>query len=322
MGSYILSYLVATAMEKVQGDNIELIYPAIGDQPPFDFWEQQDFATPSFPNLFLAIGDEVEVSHLERLAKEAENSVKTEFKRMAKCVIDEAFDRWRGIYVEEVFKRQVSDFFDVYWVITEEIDLGYGDWYDHTAKSLAAIKNCRAFTQVSEFGRKCSLDGTREILHLKADESVREAMDWWEDFAKNRPQFCRPKEALCAVSLTKRMGRHYLIHQSKFKDKFSSKSLSFPSTSEVATASFKERLLCKPGALGIYAKFVKEVKKLKASSGKLANIPFISPLPKIGDCLSPNIDGEWLYEETWSPSYLRRYYNIDAEKRIYADSDL
>ena len=29
MGSYILSYLIATAMEKVQGDGIEIIYPAI-----------------------------------------------------------------------------------------------------------------------------------------------------------------------------------------------------------------------------------------------------------------------------------------------------
>ena len=27
-----------------------------------------------------------------------------------------------------------------------------------------------------------------------------------------------------------------------------------------------------------------------------------------------NIDGEWLYEETWSDSYLSRYYNIDAKK--------
>ena len=31
MGSYILSYLVATAMEKVQGDGVEIIYP--------DYWK-------------------------------------------------------------------------------------------------------------------------------------------------------------------------------------------------------------------------------------------------------------------------------------------
>ena len=173
MGSYILSYLVANAIDKVRGGDVELIYPAIGSQSPFDFWKQQDFATPSFPNLFLAVGNGIEVSQDELVnrAKEAENSVKDEFEHMAECVIDKAFGRnkWRGTYVEEVFKRQVSNFFDVYWVITEEIQ-NYGHWYVHTAGSLASIKNCRTFTQNSEFGRKCSLDGTREILQSSHGE--------------------------------------------------------------------------------------------------------------------------------------------------------
>ena len=316
MGSYILSYLVAKAMDKIRGDGVELIYPAIGNQSPFDFWKQQDFTTPSFPNLFLATGNGIEPAKLEKRAKCAEESVATEFKKMAECVIDEAFSGWRGTYVEDVFKRQISDFFDVYWVITEEADLDYGAWYDHTAGSLAAIKNCRAFNQTSEFGRKCSLDGTREILHLKADESVRDAMRWWETFAERNPKYCRREEALCAVSLTKRMGRHFLETQSEFKDGFSNNPPRFPSTSEVATAAFKEQLRCKPNALGVYAKFVKEVKKLKDMNNKEADIPDIRPLPKISDFLRPNIniDGEWLYEETWSLSYLRRYYNIDAAK--------
>ena len=315
MGSYILSYLVAKAMDKIRGEDVELIYPAIGTQSPFDFWGKQDFTTPSFPNLFLAIGNGVEVSQddLVKRAKEAENSVKTEFKRMAECVIDEAFGAWRGTYAEDVCKRQISDFFDVYWVITEETDLDYGTWYDHTASSLAAIKNCRAFAQSREFGRKCSLDGTREILHLKADESVQEAMRWWETFAKRVPKYCRREEALCAVSLAKRMGRHFLETQSEFKDKFSNNPPRFPSTSEVATADFKEQLRCKPNALGVYAQFVKEVKKLKDMNGKKADIPDIQPLPKISDFLRPNIDGEWLYEETWSETYLRRYYNVHAK---------
>ena len=58
MGSYILSYLVAKAMDKVRGDGVELIYPAIGDQSPFDFWRKpdQNFTTSSFPNLFFGNG--------------------------------------------------------------------------------------------------------------------------------------------------------------------------------------------------------------------------------------------------------------------------
>ncbi len=316
MGSYILSYLVATAMDKIRGVDVELIYPAIGSQSPFDFWKNQsDFATPSFPNLFLGIGNDITQNELVKRAAHAENSVKTEFERMAECVIDEAFGRWCGTYVEDVFKRQISDFFDVYWVITEETGSDYGAWYDYTASSLAAIKNCRAFKQTSEFGRKCSLDGTREILHQKKGESVRQAMRWWHDFAKRAPKYCRREEALCAVSLTKRMGRHFLETQSEFKDGFSNNPPRFPSTSEVATADFKEKLRCKPNALGVYAEFVREVKKLENINGKKADIPDIQPLPKISDFLRTNIDGEWLYEETWIDSYLSRYYNIDAKKQ-------
>ena len=318
MGSYILSYLVATAMDKVQGDDIEIIYPAIESQSPFDFWKQQDFATPSFPNLFLAIGNGVEVSQdaLVERAKAAESSVTTGFELMAKHVFDKAFEEtgeWRGTYVEKVFERQIPDFFDVYWVITEETGADYGDWYTHTASSLAAIKNCREFEQTRELGRKCSLDGTREILHLKQDEPVQEAMKWWEDFAKRAPKYCSPREALCAVSLTKRMGRQFLETQSEFSNDFSRNTLSFPSTSEVATADFKERLPCNIDALEVYTEFVKAVKKLKTSDNKAVDIPPIQPLPKVGNLLW-NIDGEWLYEENWNESYLRRYYNICAEK--------
>ena len=321
MGSYILSYLVATAMEKVQGKGIEIIYPAIGTESPFEFWKG-NFATPSFPNLFLAIGDGVNVSQdsLVERAEEAEKSVKSEFETMGKIVLDAAFKAsllWRGTYVEELYNRQIPDFFDIYWVITEEKDdQTYGDWYARTAGNLAAIKNCRTFKQKDEFGRKCSLDGIREILHKKKYESIDKAMEWWKDFAERKRQFCRPKEALCAVSLTKRMGMHYLKDHSKFNEEFGDDPPRFPSTSEVATAAFKEQLRCRCIVLGVYTKFVNEVKKLKDRNGKSADIPKVPPLPKSSDFLQQdnNIDGEWLYEETYSESYLERYYNIDVKK--------
>lgn len=322
MGSYILSYLVATAMEKVQGDGIEIIYPAIGEQSPFEFWKEQDRTTPSFPNLFLAIGDGISQDELVNRTKCAESSVETEFKQMAECAVDAAFDDWRETYVECVFNRQISDFFDVYWVITEETGTNYGNWYAHTAGNLAAVKNCRTFKQTSEFGRKCSLDGIREILHKKEGndgrDQIKNAMEWWENFAEDKPQFCRSKEALCAVSLTKRMGRYYLRTQSAFKNefnkRFSSGSLSFPSTSEVATANFKEQISHDINALKVYTKFCKAVKELRQSDGGEAGIPTIQQLPKIKCPLPNNVDGEWLYEETWDPSYLKRYYNINASK--------
>ncbi len=317
MGSYILSYLIATAMEKIQGDSVEIIYPAIGTNSPFDFWREQNPTTPSFPNLFLAIGDGIVVSQsdLAERAKEAEESVKTEFELMAQHVLDKVFGTWRDKYVAKLFEKQISDFFDIYWVITEE-ETGqkYGDWYDYTAGSLAAVKNCRTFKQTQEVGRKCSLDGTREILHLKEKESIEDAMEWWDKFAKRTPRHCRQKEALCAVSLTKRMGMHFLENHSKFSKEFMNSRLRFPSTSEVATANYKEQILCIPDALEVYTKFCEAVKKLRQSDDEEAKIPTIQPLPKIKCPVPNNVDGEWLYEETLEPAYLERYYNVDVLK--------
>ncbi|MCY3711117.1 MAG: type III-B CRISPR-associated protein Cas10/Cmr2 [Caldilineaceae bacterium] len=319
MGSYILSYLAAIAIDNVRGGDVELIYPAIGAQSPFAFWRQQDFSTPSLPNLFLAIGDGIDVSHdeLVKRAKKAEKSVKAEFRQMAECVVDEAFgkDKWRWTYVGHMLERQTSDFLNVCWVITEEAEQGYQDWYARTAASLAAAKNCRPFTQSSEFGRKCSLDGTHEILHLQQDESVSQAMKWWQDFADCNPQHCRQREALGSVSLTKRMGRHFLNTKSEFKDEFSNDRPSFPSTSEVATADFKDKLRSNRDALDVYKRFVKQVRNLRTSNNTPADVPTIQPLPKVGDLSgNENIDGDWLYEETWTEPYLKRYHNIDARK--------
>ena len=317
MGSYILSYLIATAMEKIQGEGVEIIYPAIGTDSPFDFWREQDLTTPSFPNLFLAVGDGIAVSQgdLVERAKEAEKSVKTEFELMAQHVLDKVFGTWRDNYVAKLFEKQISDFFDIYWVITEEeTDQKYGDWYDYTASSLAAVKNCRTFMQTLEVGRKCSLDGTREILHLQEDDSIKDAMTWWDKFSKDTPKYCRQKEALCAVSLTKRMGMHFLENYSKFSKEFTNSRPRFPSTSEVATANYKEQILCKPDALEVYTKFCDAVKYLRQSDDKDAKIPTIQPLPKIKCPLPNNVDGEWLYEETMEPAYLERYYNVDVLK--------
>lgn len=314
MGSYILAYLIATAIEKIQGKGVEIIYPAVGTKPPFEFW-RENFATPSFPNLFLAIGSGVHQDDLVTRAKKAEKDVKSAFELIAERLLDKAFGNWRGTYVENIFNRQIPNFFDIYWAITKEkTDQTYGNWYAHTASSLAAVKNCRTFKQTEEIGRKCSLDGIREILHLKENESINQAMKWWGNFAKLKPKYCREKEALCAVSLTKRMGMHYLENYSKFKDEFTNNQPRFPSTSEVATANYKKQILCKPDALKLYTKLCEAVKKLRQSDDEEANIPIIQPLPKIKCPLPNNVDGEWLYEETYNDSYLQRYYNIDVLK--------
>ena len=315
MGSYILSYLVATAMEQIRDDSVEIVYPAIGNESPFEFW-QQHFATPSFPNLFLAISEGITQDVLVQGSASAEECVHTEFESMAKRVLDKAFNNsWRNSYVEELFNRQISEFFDVYWVLTkEQEDQNYGDWFADTARCLASIKNCRRFKQVNEFGRKCSLDGIREILHREKADSIHDAMKWWKSFSNTYPRHCRQKEALSAVSLTKRMGMHFLEKHSKFSKEFSKNPPRFPSTSEVATAHFKEKIIQCPAVLGIYTDLCKKVRALRQSAAEESKIPNVDPLPKIKCPLPNNVDGEWLYEETYNDPYLERYYHINVSK--------
>ena len=54
LGSYILSYLNATAIHQIYAkDGVSIIYPSIENVSPFEFWQGMDITLPSFPNLFL-----------------------------------------------------------------------------------------------------------------------------------------------------------------------------------------------------------------------------------------------------------------------------
>lgn len=323
LGSYILSYLNATAIDKIYGeDGIELIFPSIGNQAPFDFWQSNDITIPSFPNRFLAISQSLSRTDLKQMMEKTEQAVLFEFKEIAKHALNVAFGsgKWRTTYFADLFDKQVKNFLEIYWVVSPYSSEGYSASTDLIERRLASIKNCRAFIQLPEEGRKCSLCGEREILHLCQQDSVREAMKWWEHLASIKPKYCRENEALCAVCLTKRVGSDSAYFtQEKFLGKFS--GLTFPSTSEVSTAAFKNELLTtqKDGknALGMYSEFVTEVKKLKRPDSELANIPYVNLLPKISQQVQipKNIDGDWLFEESFLDENLKRYYGIDTSSR-------
>lgn len=320
LGSYILSYLNATAIDQIYGkDGIEIIFPSIGNQSPFDFWESNDITIPSFPNRFLAISQILPRTDLKQMMERIEQAVRCEFKEMAKHALNFAFGsgKWRTTYFDDLFDKQVKNFLEIYWVVSPYSSEGYSASTDLIERRLASIKNCRAFIQLTEEGRKCSICGEREILHLRKRDSIREAMRWWRDFALTQPKYCREGEALCAVCLTKRVGADYFT-QARFPGKFT--NLAFPSTSEVSTAAFKSDLLSGQtrgvNALIPYLEFVAEVKKLKRPDGRLADIPYVNLLPKISpQFLIQNIDGDWLFEESFLDEHLKRYYGIDTSRQ-------
>ncbi len=148
-GSYLLSWLMAAGLKRLSelvGPDA-VIYPSLRDQPLFDLhwkaelwdevfigdrpvWESirpgddSDLLTPNLPNVCLAL---VPAEGAPDLARELEETVRAEFRRIAESVWqacervglpgggDEAF---KGVDRKERFEKQIDRFLSLSWRIT------------------------------------------------------------------------------------------------------------------------------------------------------------------------------------------------------------
>ena len=132
-------------------------------------------------------------------------------------------------------------------------------------------------------------------------------MKWWRMFAQRRAKYCRQDEALCTVCLTKRLAGEYFGERcSEVRDLF------FSSTSEVSTADFKLQL----AEDETYKKFVEAVNTLKNDNGNQLEVT-VNPVPKLQEIQKNwNVDGDWLFEESFSAQNLKSYYGVSEEAQI------
>ncbi len=313
LGSYILSYLNATAINQIYNkEGVKIIYPSIENGSPFESWQNADITLPSFPNLFLAMSENLSIDELTQTMRYVEAAVQCEFEKMAKHAV-EIFVKivnkgaWDNTYAAELFRKQIKHFFELYWVVSSGCRGEYKDWYAKTGTRLASAKNCRAFYQVNESGRKCSLCGDREIFH----NGKGDPMKWWRRFAQRRAKYCRQDEALCTVCLTKRLAGEYFG-----KKHPEIKNLSFQSTSEVATADFKLQIADDDEATETYKKFVEAVSTFKDTNNNKLEVT-VDPVPKLREIQkSWNVDGDWLFEESFSEQNLERYHGISKKVQM------
>lgn len=148
----------------------------------------------------------------------------------------------------------------------------YGELYYITEKALGSRKGLRNFVQVPETGEKSTLGGDRAALYDGIDDlelpdsdfdglnckghGRRKLMEFWQDLAKKlqsqrRYEIRETGERLDAIELTKRcVWRSYLqaqlsISPSQSEDEEGEEKyeLRFPSTSNIATASFKQAVI-------------------------------------------------------------------------------
>jgi CRISPR-associated protein Cmr2 len=228
-GSQILSQLVKTAIDIVGRENVVFPHAPKNEAD----WK----AIESLPNRFIAIVDTPQEG-LKALGKKTEDAVRKHWKGEATKTFSKAF----MIKLEESsnfnlnfagINQQIDSHLDIHWIFEPYTEGVVGD-YERAFKNieiqLGSIKNVRSFQQFDyngqnnqgERGRKCSLDGQRNIMFYRKNERQRKEDDGiieqkylfsrtgqslilgYDDFDELPVKYLQPGEGLSAVSFVKR----------------------------------------------------------------------------------------------------------------------
>lgn len=194
--------------------------------PSEDLWQAHQ---RQFPDVYWSVHRWADVAQFEASRDEADAAL-DEYRQLLELPPDGEFSR---IYT--VFSKTAPRMVNVGTV--------YSRLHELAQHGFEARKATRGFAAVEEQGAKCTLCGQRSALH----DGRRSAKEFWCDVSvqlRNRPDLglfvaVRPdgRERLCGLCTAKRFA-----HRAYF---FEEKGVpgGFPSTSSVAAASFKARVI-------------------------------------------------------------------------------
>jgi CRISPR-associated protein Cmr2 len=194
----------------------------------------------------------------------------------------------------------------------------YSLLYDLADRVFNARKNLRDFMPNEETGEKCTLCGQRAALR----STNHDTREFWRQTANNlRAQGrhdIKPdgRERLCAVCTIKRFVQREIL------EKEIGLTGSFPSTSEIAVATFKAQILEKLGdskvqdTLRAFLKHVAQIQIPETVSEDA--IPYLQEKAKDREGLAwrlLRLDGEYFFAETWTRKSLEEVNpNITEEQ--------
>ncbi len=217
-GSYLLSHLCRVGgkkAEKLSGN--KTIFPNLENY--------------SIPNRFIIQFNTDQ--NLQQFGEEIEYCVRSEIKKIANVILTN-MDIQKPPYH---FYDQMQHYFSIFWVFYPNDNKGYAHAYREIERLMGAIKNVRAFKQLKEVGRKCSLDGQYNALFYKRRVNGRppafitKNINGLGDPIELKADFrIQAGEGLSAVSFLKRFIKEA---DSLFRPKFSYNS-HFPSTARIA----------------------------------------------------------------------------------------
>jgi CRISPR-associated protein Cmr2 len=219
-GSFILSYLCRTGMDKIREYTNEIIFP--------------DPTNIYVPNRFLAIVNETDQMVLQQIGEIVETAVRQKFNDMGEIILQRL-----GITDKpQEFKKQIERYLEIYWVFMPFDEKNYSDCYNAIGFKLGSVKTIRCFKQLEEGpGRKCSIDGEHNALFYKNIDKEKAFITNMAIELKNiSDKYLEDGEALGAISFVKRCVDKY------FETIGIDYDSDFESTSRIALADALERL--------------------------------------------------------------------------------
>ncbi len=174
------------------------------------------------PNRFIALIKGQNENELADLGEKVKSSVQTFYERESERVFLSLFG---NLPKPAGYGGQIAKHLQIYWA-ARPVDI-YADSYREIGKDLASVKNLRAFPQMEESGRKCSLCGERNALFFNGEINK---FPYLGNGALRLADFrILHGEGLCAVCLTKR----FFFQEGKNP---------FPSTAGIACMDWKNRI--------------------------------------------------------------------------------
>lgn len=151
-GSRLLSQLCLDALDYAKKNGVDVVFPVVNQQK-------------SIPNRFVGTirGSQEE---LKTLGEKIEEHIQDTFLKIAQKTKDK-------YHIGNItnFDEQIQQHLDIHWGFYP-IETNYETDYTEAEKWFGAAKNIRQFQQLPERGRKCSLDGERnvKVYRLKDNE--------------------------------------------------------------------------------------------------------------------------------------------------------
>jgi len=236
-GSALLSDLIAFALSYTTLQGHKIIFPYFELDNKINLNLEQN--EQSYPNRFIAVLNlsSEETEKVKAFGQSLESLVKVQLENLAK----KKFEVIPAEHRPSGLCEQIKDFLEIYWTAIpydDETPEKYSTQFKNLESYLGAIKNVRSFSQLSETGRKCTVNGTYNIkVYRKTEEEenlsrqkIRKsklfAADNYiinGDYKSITYGQLQPGEGLCGISFFKRL----------YKDK-PDEEYNFPSTAEIA----------------------------------------------------------------------------------------